>query len=95
MSQNDKTNPSGNNSADIPDKEELENMDAAEWAELLAERPELAGTCDRTQFTLREVAGILRRQPAAAAAAKKSRGVRGGILAITVETETFPSASIK
>ncbi len=87
MSENDKTNPNGENGAAVPDEETLANMDAAEWAELLAERPELAGTCDWTQFALHEVAGILRRQPAAAAAAKKSRGVRGGILAITVEIE--------
>ena len=67
--EDDKT--TGTKSA-VPDEETLENMDAAEWAELLAEHPELAEKCDWTQFSLHEVAGILHRQPAAARSAISS-----------------------
>ena len=71
----------------VPDEETLAAMDAAEWADVLRDHPELAGKCDWTRLSLHEVAGILARQPAAAEAAKKSLGLRGGLLAIAVEID--------
>ena len=88
MPENKKTGNTNNvNKPGVPDEGTLANMDASEWAGVLADHPELAGKCDWTKFSLLEVAGILARQPAAAEAAKAKRGIRGGILAITVEIE--------
>ena len=88
MAENGKTDSTNEeDKPGVPDEGTLANMGAAEWADVLADHPELAGKCDWTKFSLLEVAGILARQPVAAAAAKKSRGIRGGILAITVGIE--------
>lgn len=96
MPENKKTGNTNNvNKPGVPDEETLANMDASEWAGVLADHPELAGTCDWTKFSLLEVAGILARQPAAAEAAKKSRGIRGGILAIAVEIDRALNDSVE
>ena len=70
MPENKKTGNTNNvNKPGVPDEGTLANMDASEWAGVLADHPELAGKCDWTKFSLLEVAGILARQPAAAEAA--------------------------
>jgi hypothetical protein len=88
MAENGKTDSTNEeDKPGVPDEGTLADLDAAEWADVLADHSELAGKCDWTKFSLLEVAGILARQPAAAEAAKKSRGIRGGILAIAVEID--------
>ena len=96
MPENKKTDNTNNvNKPGVPDEGTLANMDASEWAGVLADHPELAGTCDWTKFSLLEVAGILARQPTAAEPAKAKRGIRGGILAIAVEIDRALNDSVE